>query len=674
MEIGKYLDWHIPGTSVVDFNYRISCTSTNNLNFSGNVSIGTGNFSISTGNISTSIGNIGTSNGILNVTTTAIANLYNYIANFTGAVTYDSRIVMRVGRGTNDVFNLNVGWRNLGSPFGYLCLQGYETTSALRIYIDKIECVGVNLLAPNLKTDNETRLVTAEGDIYDLNIRMNGAESNIDELLDRTTQISYESGVTTLTSSGGNSLNIVNTRSSLSTSMIDCLMPNLLSGQKTKIRLGKTNSANSVVEIEYEHNDTVNERFLSLGFWGNQNLLKMHPDRFVMSKSLTITTNMLNGIIITDSSSNIPFNRFAYIGVTGVLEAGRYLDWHFSATSGDRTGRSQIDAFGNLNHDKLFTAVNITGDNNTRLTTAESDIDNLEERMTTAEGGISSLDGRISTNEEDIISLDGRVTTLEEVGPANHNSLLNIQGGTTNEYYHLTSAKCSDVNNLDFTRLQNISGSVLDTSTTFDGNVLADNVSSDNETRLSHIEDMTLNISSMVYNTSTTFTGNVLASNITSTNKTDIEALQTKTQNISATSGNTEFTGTINGMGLHTTGGTPPAHSYISPVKSDGVMEVGRIIDWHTWGKTPVADSDCRMEWTGSLLSVGGTFRANHYDIASGGTISTSMYEVIRGMIYPVGSVFTNEGGAPSWGQWDYIGRVQTTPSGNYIYYYRRTL
>ena len=81
-----------------------------------------------------------------------------------------------------------------------------------------------------------------------------------------------------------------------------------------------------------------------------------------------------------------------------------------------------------------------------------------------------------------------------------------------------------------------------------------------------------------------------------------------------------------------------------------------------------------RMEWTGSLLSVNSTFRANSLNLASGGTIGDDLYLAIRNMMYPVGSVFTNEGGAPIWGQWDYIGRVQTTPSGNYIYFYRRTL
>jgi hypothetical protein len=316
----------------------------------------------------------------------------------------------------------------------------------------------------------------------------------------------------------------------------------------------------------------------------------------------------------------------------------------------------------------------VTSDNNTRLTNAETDIDNLENRMTTAETDIYSLNVRMNGAESNIDNLDGRVTVLEEVGPANHNSLLNIQGGTSSEYYHLTNAKYDDVNNLDFDLLQNITGSVAETSTTFDGNLIADNVASSNLTDIGNLQTKTQNITGSVAETSTTFDGNLIADNVASTNLTDIGNLQTKTQNITATSGNTEFTGTINGMSIHTSGGTPPAHSYISPVKSDGVMEVGRIIDWHTWGKTPVVDSDMRMEWTGSLLSVNSTFRANSLNVTSGGTIGNDLYLAIRELIYPVGSFFTSDGGAPSWGQWDYIGRVQTTPLNNYVYFYKRAL
>jgi len=393
---------------------------------------------------------------VLNITTTAVANLYNYIANFSGAVTYDSRIVMRVGRGTNDAFNLNIGYRNLGSPFGYLCLQGYELTSALRIYGDKIECVGVNLLAPNLKSDNETRLVSSESNIVSLNIRMNGAESNID---------------------------------------------------------------------------------------------------------------------------------------------------------------------------------NLDG----RVTTNENDISGLETRMTTAESNITGLAGVYAQAREDIINLDSRVTVLEEVGPENHNSLLNIQGGTSLEYYHLTNAKYTDVNNLDFDLLQNITGSVSETSTTFDGNLIADNVAS--------------------------------------TNLTDIGNLQTKTQNFTATSGNTQFTGTINGCAIKTDGSSAPARPYFGIIKTDGLLEGGRYFDWNYVGNESDRTSRTQIDSNGNLIHdhviLGSGFEMN----STSNTFGTNMISVLRALLYPVGAVVATEGDNPGWGyQWDYIGRVQTTPSGNYIYYYRRAV
>lgn len=49
----------------------------------------------------------------------------------------------------------------------------------------------------------------------------------------------------------------------------------------------------------------------------------------------------------------------------------------------------------------------------TRVDTAESDIDSLETRVTTAESGINSLKTRVTTAESDIDSLETRVTTAE---------------------------------------------------------------------------------------------------------------------------------------------------------------------------------------------------------------------------------------------------------------------
>ena len=49
----------------------------------------------------------------------------------------------------------------------------------------------------------------------------------------------------------------------------------------------------------------------------------------------------------------------------------------------------------------------------TRMTTAESDIDALEGRMDTAESDIDALEGRMDTAEDDIDSLEGRMDTAE---------------------------------------------------------------------------------------------------------------------------------------------------------------------------------------------------------------------------------------------------------------------
>ena len=52
---------------------------------------------------------------------------------------------------------------------------------------------------------------------------------------------------------------------------------------------------------------------------------------------------------------------------------------------------------------------------NTRVTTAETDIDALEGRMTTAEGDIDSLEGRMTTAESDINQAENNIITLNDI-------------------------------------------------------------------------------------------------------------------------------------------------------------------------------------------------------------------------------------------------------------------
>ena len=66
----------------------------------------------------------------------------------------------------------------------------------------------------------------------------------------------------------------------------------------------------------------------------------------------------------------------------------------------------------------------------TRLTTAESDIDALEGRMDTAEDDIDALEGRMDTAEDDIDALEGRMDTAEGNIQDNADDILGLQTQT----------------------------------------------------------------------------------------------------------------------------------------------------------------------------------------------------------------------------------------------------
>jgi len=135
--------------------------------------------------------------------------------------------------------------------------------------------------------------------------------------------------------------------------------------------------------------------------------------------------------------------------------------------------------------------------------------------------------------------------------------------------------------------------------------------------------------------------GTIIATNINVTNKDDIDALQTKTSGFNAdgteltvtklnnlsmsdyslnssltpltnkTSGfnsdGTELTLTkLNGYALYssTMGSGIPAAPWIVGVKTDGVCEVGRMIDFHTDYETGGTDNTCRVSCSGNSLTI----------------------------------------------------------------------
>ena len=134
--------------------------------------------------------------------------------------------------------------------------------------------------------------------------------------------------------------------------------------------------------------------------------------------------------------------------------------------------------------------------------------------------------------------------------------------------------------------------------------------------------------------------GKVMATNITVTNKDDIEALQTKTSgfnsngteltltklnnlsmsdyviNTSLTPLNNKVSGfnangteltltKLNGYNFYnTSGSTVPPAPWIPGVKTDGVMKVGQIIDFHTNYTSESTNYTCRVTCNGNSLTI----------------------------------------------------------------------
>ena len=83
-----------------------------------------------------------------------------------------------------------------------------------------------------------------------------------------------------------------------------------------------------------------------------------------------------------------------------------------------------------------------------RLTTAEGDIDSLESRMTTAEGDIDSLESRMTTAEGDIDSLESRVTETESDISVLQSQVLNSESDISSLETRMTTAE-SDIDSLE---------------------------------------------------------------------------------------------------------------------------------------------------------------------------------------------------------------------------------
>ena len=65
---------------------------------------------------------------------------------------------------------------------------------------------------------------------------------------------------------------------------------------------------------------------------------------------------------------------------------------------------------------------------------------------------------------------------------------------------------------------------------------------------------------------------------------------------------NTTITGTLNGYNIPTEASNYTVEPYFGIVKSSGVMEIGRYLDWHNAGST--SDYNCRMYFNGTAMNI----------------------------------------------------------------------
>lgn len=68
------------------------------------------------------------------------------------------------------------------------------------------------------------------------------------------------------------------------------------------------------------------------------------------------TTGKVNGMYMSKEPTNPPLDRVAHISETGVLEGGRYFDWHFDLTNIDYISRTSCNSLGDLTHTKKIAA------------------------------------------------------------------------------------------------------------------------------------------------------------------------------------------------------------------------------------------------------------------------------------------------------------------------------
>ena len=119
---------------------------------------------------------------------------------------------------------------------------------------------------------------------------------------------------------------------------------------------------------------------------------------------------------------------------------------------------------------------------------------------------------------------------------------------SSGDYLTLDEANLLYASKSTESKVQNISS--VTTDTTFTGNVIADNLTIDNETRLGTVES---NVSDLETKTqyittgidTTTVSGNLISDNLTIDNETRLGTVESKVQNISSVTTDTTFTGNV---------------------------------------------------------------------------------------------------------------------------------
>ena len=328
---------------------------------------------------------------------------------------------------------------------------------------DEVLICDVNFRAKNVKDDNEKRLVTVEGTVNKLVTDVGNMQTVDNNYNGRITNIEGE--VTALNNKTAY-ISVASDKSS-------------------------TNFSNSVVvegDVTANNITSVTNRVTTAE--GEIDTLQSK-----MSTAETNITNMskeINDLKGVDNNYDARFQN---------LESK--TTYITSAADGTTNFSNNVAVAGNITSRNI---TNITS----RLSTAEGEIDTLQTKMTTAEGNITSVTERMSTAETNITNITDRVSTAEGdidnlerktqyISVDGSNKITTFDGDVassniTNITTRLSTAESnisnntSDINGLK-DKTKNIS-SAIDGTTTFNGNIVANNITSDNNDRINSIEDI----------------------------------------------------------------------------------------------------------------------------------------------------------------------------------------